>query len=104
VIVDDSVCIREEHVSDLSRRFGVNVAAAHVPMTITDVETIKRRRLLILDGGRMRVWPSEVHLADGPVEREYRRTLARVNALVKAKTAREAERMAKIGRRKKGAK
>lgn len=80
VVRGDSVCIREECIDELARRFGIGVdVKAHAPMKVTDVETFRFRRLLHLDGGRMRVWPCEVHLADGPVETKYRRWIKRTN-------------------------
>jgi hypothetical protein len=91
IIVGDSVCIREDCTEFLSRRF-MRAIDPHVPMFVDDVERIKGRRLLHLLGGYIRVWPCEVNLTSGPVEREYRRALAWVTAHTAAKAEREAKR------------
>jgi hypothetical protein len=64
-------------------------------MRIADVENIQGRRLLHLDGGRLRVWPCEVHLFDAAVERFHRRDVALTAKVAAMKEERRAEKKRK---------
>lgn len=98
LVVGDSVVIRPDAVDALKRE-GYRDVKEHVPARITDVDDYGRRVFYLDNGfghflalGYCTVYPSQVRLANGSVERASVATEKRVAEMVAAKAAREAAR------------